>query len=212
MFSTILLPYPNFRKSVTCYSDSTLYQTLRLILECRRCLTASSQRLDWRQRDIWCAWSEWEQAYIRLGMMCIEEATSRGISYDQIKAERLLRDKRGKHWVKPPWVNWDRLHSQHRAALLHAGRVEGVGNRIIEWEKLGEAAVDVQVDTVNAWFCDEFSSGIYAGDTGIIDEAHLALTIRNAPTYYSPNHYAQFNWSEQATGRIEAYPPEPEIP
>lgn len=212
MLNTILLPYSNFRRSVACYSDFTLYQTLRLILAHRRCLTNAVHRVGWRERDTWIAWSKWQKAYIHLGMMCAAEATSRRIPYDHNKAARLFHGEYGEHWTKPLWVNWDRLHSQHRAALLHTGRVEGVANRITVWEGLEEATIDTQVDTASEWFHNNISGNICACDARVIDEAHNILTDCNAPTYYTPNHYEQFNWSEQPTGCIEAYPPEPEIP
>lgn len=212
MLRTILLPYPSFRQSVACYSDNTLIQTLQKLFAFRGCLNKNLYDIRWNERDIWLFWSKWKQAYIRLAMMCTEEATSRNIPYDHEGATRLFRAKRGKHWRKPLWIGWNHLHSNHRAALLQFGEVERISRRIIKWEKLEGASRDVQDDCVFDWFEAEGFTGLYDGEETYIAETHSFLNVQGAPSLGDeyPNHYAQFNWTECPNGNITAIPPDPE--
>lgn len=212
MISTILLPYPNFRKSVACYSNSVLIQTIQLILANRQCHGIHRSSVGNGQREVWLFWSNWKQAFIRLGMMCAEEAKMRGIPYDHVEATRLFRAKRNKHWRKPLWAGWEPLHSSHRGALLQIGEVERICSRIIKLNKVENKSAKIKIDIVNNWLYDQGFDGLSEGDGSYTTEVHNFLDTQGAPPLGDeyPNHYAQFNWVEEPCGHTLIWPPNPE--
>lgn len=212
MLRTILIPYTNFRKSVACYNDNVLTQTIDLMTRQYRCLSFSRYDVSYRNRDIWCAWSAHPQAYIYLLAMCIDEAIMRRIKYSEKKVDAVLKNKEDGPWKKPLWVGWEPLHSSYRAALLMIGEIERIAMRIILWERLENAEPHVIEDCVNCWFMDNGFSNIYGMYAEDLDIANNALDEDGAPQLQAdqfPNHYAQFGWDEEPRGEINIFPPEP---
>ena len=205
MTRVILLPFPSFRKSVACYSDYTLLQTMRFILENQRRMEEGGPR-----RLVFLFWNKHKQAYIHLGMMCADELKLRDLPYDCEKADHLFQKVENGHWKKPLWVGWDRLHASHRAALLQIGEVELVITRYIKWKKLERYTIQKQVDLTNEWFADEgFHRLTDGGERYIIDVNHI-LDIQGAPPLPDEcrNPYACWNWSEKPCGRLDVTPPD----
>ncbi len=209
MINIALLPYASFHKSVECYSDATLFHTLSLLLARRNCISRSSSVLRYREREMWILWHEAKQAYIRLTMMCVDEANLRNIPYDRDIATCLFRAKRGKHWPKPLWVNWESWHSSNRAALLQMGAVEQLCQRIISWKGKKQWAKPRQWAFVTDWLSRYDFTTIAEGDERFLREVHNYLTDEGAPLVASINPYDQFNWTERPCGRITSWPPEP---
>jgi hypothetical protein len=211
----IFLPYPSFRRSVACYSDDVVVKTLTIVLDNYQLLNENpcNQYMRWQSRNFYVFWHNQKQALIRFGMMLAEESKMRGLSYNRRKAASFFRAKRGKHWKKPLWVGWERLHSNHRAALLQIGEVERLAYRIIKWEKLENASEAIQDDCITTWFMEQGFSEIYQSGENYIIRVHEILDEQGAPPLEEgefPNHYLQFNWAEQPNGEIKAWPPDPE--
>jgi hypothetical protein len=196
---------------VSCYSDIVLSETLVLLLENHRAVFAPRSERRQFDRNLQSFWFNRKQAYINLGMMCVEEAKLRGIPYDRDEATCLARAKRGRHWQKPGWVGWKRLHSSHRAALLQIGEVERVILRFSKMRNLENKSILIQTSLAMRWLNREGFCYLDEGRQCDIDAIHDILDSENAPPLSGirPNHYAQFSWIEQPCGELYAWPREP---
>lgn len=208
MIRVILLPFPSFRKSVACYSNYTLTQTMQFILRHQKSMGSDSY---YRQRHVYLFWHKYKQAYIRLGMMCADELKLRDLSYDHEKASRFFQEVKEGHWRKPLWVGWDRLHASHRAALLQIGEVELIITRYIKWKHLGRYTIQRQLDLVCEWFDDEGFHGIADGNEVYTTDVNRILDAQGAPPLPDECHnpYTCWNWSEKPYGRLDVTPPNP---
>lgn len=199
MLITPLLPYPNFRRSVACYSDAMLEDTLRFIVANRGIFSMRSTNLHWEQQDLMKFWRGRGQAFIRLGLMCAEEAKQRGVNDLEGETPRLTRLKKGKYWLKPMWVGWDRMHADHRGTLLQHGETARVLYRVA---KRHSGAKDFLYR--NGWCELESRRGYYITDVNnfLDTEGFPVLGVNECP-----NHYAQFNWAEEPNGESDVWPP-----
>ena len=204
MFLIPLLPYPSFRQSVACYSDPTLVATLSLMEEKCRTFRLRDMDLSYEQRDLLRFWKGHEQAFIRFGLMCVEEAKQREIDSSRDMVAALTRFKEGKHWQKPLWVGWERLHSDQRATLLQLGEAERIYARLQKHHtELGFSPL--------AWLSMRGYGGLTQGEVGYTTDVRRYLDNEGIPSLADdecPNHYAQFNWSEEPDGEQKTWPPE----
>ena len=208
MLRATFLPYANFRQSVNSYSDATLHKTLRLMLSCQNCLNRDQYSIDWREKNIWILWREWKQAFIRLAMMCVDNAVLRDVPFNGEDAKRLFRAKNGKHWQKPLWIGWEPLHSSHRAALMQLGEVERLSLRVIKWKHLEQKPKPEQWASVANWFERFGFSNLTDGNSSYNQEVDNFLDTKGAPPL-GDHHYNQFNWTEQPEGNVTVWPVEP---
>ena len=207
MFLIPLLPYPSFRQSVACYSDPTLVAMLASMGEKCRTFRVRDMDLSWEQRELLRFWKDHEQAFIRFGLMCVEEAGQRDTGCSQDMVAALNRFKEGKRWPKPLWVGWGRFHSDHRASLLQWGEVERIYARV---QKLLDDTCD-GVSSPRDWLAMRGYSGLAQGGTGYNTDIRRFLDAEGVPPLIvgeCPNHYAQFNWSEEPDGEHRAWPPD----
>ncbi len=205
-----LLPYASFRQSVDSYSDVTLYKMLKIMLASQDYISQHGAHSSSRERrNIWYLWGESEQAYIRLTLMCTEKAMLRDIPFDTEAAKRLYQRKKGKHWRKPLWVGWERLHSSHRAALMQAGEIEQISCRIIGWKHLENKPKLFQWEYTFDWFGHFHFSRTLEGNSNYNNEIRSYLTEEGAPLLDTNNHYDQFNWTERPNGNGLVWPLEP---
>lgn len=202
-----LLPHPSFRQSVSCYSDSVLRKTLQLILRNRN-VVCGNKSVEWANREMLLFWASHYQAYIRLGMMCMEEMDLRALPYLREKADRFSREKSGKHWNKPLWSGWERLHSNHRAILLQNGEVECIRHRVVKLLGLENVSLKGKDEGVTYWLRENGFTDLWDGDARCNAEVHNYLNnVRGASHADLPlNHYTQFNWTEEACGSIYVFP------
>ena len=208
MFLIPLLPYPSFRQSVACYSDPTLVATLSLMEEKCRTFRLRDADLSYEQRDLLRFWKGHEQAFIRFGLMCVEEAKQREIDYSRDMVVALNRLKEGKHWQKPLWAGWERFHSDHRAILLQLGEVECIYTRILKYHERQYPGTDL---SAHKWLSMRGYEGLAQGGTSYNTDIQRYLDDEGIPALADdecPNHYAQFNWSEEPDGEQRTWPPE----
>ena len=202
MLITPLLPYPNFRRSVACYSDDMLKATFQLIVANRGMFSLRSCNLRWEQQDMMRFWRERGQAFIRLGLMCAEESKQREIGFPSSGVRRLTVLKKGKYWLKPLWVGWERLHADHRSILLQYEEVARVRHRIAQRGRGMGTPQDWM--SRQGWNDLEGRGGHFIGDVN-----HFLDTEGFAPLEDNdhPNHYTQFNWAEAHDGEHQVWPP-----
>jgi hypothetical protein len=166
-----------------------------------------NMNLSWGQKELLRFWKDREQAFIRFGLMCIEEAEQRKVDYSRDLVSALTRFKEGKHWQKPLWAGWRRFHSDHREILLQLGEVERIYIRV--QRHLGEACEDI-VDAGPAnWFSMRGFNDLAQGGAAHNTDARRYLDDEGIPSLADdecPNHYAQFNWSEEPDGEQRVYP------
>ena len=209
MFLIPLLPYPSFRQSVACYSDPLLLATLAFMGEKCRTFRVRDVDLSWEQQDLLRFWKGHEQAFIRFGLMCVGEAKQRDIDCSRDLVSSLTRFKEGKHWQKPLWTGWGRFHSDHRASLLHLGEVERIYTRI---QKHRDEIDDLPpASSPRDWLYMRGFIGLAQGNANYITNVARFLADEGVPPLADdecPNHYAQFNWSEEPDGEQGAWPPE----
>jgi hypothetical protein len=152
-------------------------------------------------------WKDREQAFIRFGLMCVEEAKQREIDCSEDMVSALNRSKEGKHWQKPLWVGWGRFHSDHRAILLQLGEVDGIHARLLKYlADVGEVYA-----SPHDWLAMRGYSGLAQGGVGYNTDVRRYLDDEGIPPLADdecPNHYAQFNWSEEPDGEQRTWPPE----
>jgi hypothetical protein len=163
--------------------------------------------LSWEQRDLLRFWKDHEQAFIRFGLMCVEEAKQREIRCSEDMVSALTRFKEGKHWQKPLWAGWERLHSDHRAILLQLGEVERIYTRVLKHlADTGEVYA-----SSHDWLARRGFSGLAQSNAIYTSDAQQYLDEEGIPPLADdecPNHYAQFNWSEEPDGEQGVWPPE----
>lgn len=201
MLRVIYLPYTNFRQSVACYSDNVLLGTFQNLARNFHYLDRSRRDINYNATPVWESWSGYKQAYIRLALMCEDELKERYIKYDESLLNDLIIGIEGKHWTKPIWVGWDRLHTSHKAGLMLIGEVERLGVRIIRLNNLEKASPSTQEDVVNEWFYANGFDNLYQRDMNYVREANDLLTDDGAPLADDiPNHYAQFYWDVEPNG------------
>lgn len=199
MLVTPLLPYPNFRRSVACYSTVMLMETLRLIRVNRAMFDLKSVELGWQQQDMFRFWKDRKQAFIRIGLMCAEEAGQRGLSVSASTVRQLTVHKKGKHWLKPMWAGWERLHAGHRAVLLHHGEVARIYYRVGRRESRPKDWLYTQ-----GWSDLNNRPGYYITDLNRFLDTEGLPPLEEGDC---PNHYAQFNWAEEPNGEHQVWPP-----
>jgi hypothetical protein len=198
MLITPLLPYPNFRQSVACYSDGMLEITFQLIVVNCCVFGIKDRNLNWNQRDMMHLWKGRKQAFIRLGLMCAEEAEQRGVDPGLGKQE-LEAKKKDKYWLKPMWAGWERLHSEHRAVLLQHEETVRIQHRIAQ-----------RISGPENWLHEQGWSNLESRCGRDIIDVNRFLDIQGfAPLEGEdcPNHYAQFNWAEEPNGKCRVCPP-----
>lgn len=199
MLITPLLPYPNFRRSVACYSDDMLEMTFRLVVANRDMFSSKGRNLHWEQQDMMRFWQRREQGFIRLGLMCAEEAKQRGLWDDAYGVQQLTVVKKGKHWLKPVWAGWECLHADHRAILLQHEEVARILHRIAK-----------QSSTPKEWLYGHGWSDLETQRGRYITDVNRFLDAEGFPPLEDddhPNHYAQFNWAEEPNGEHKVWPP-----
>lgn len=199
MLVTPLLPYPNFRQSVACYSDALLEETFKLVVANRCMFDLKSSELHWEQQDMIRFWKGRKQAFIRIGLMCADEAKQRGVGDSEGGVRRLAVHKKGKHWPKPLWAGWERLHTDHRAVLLHRGEVARAHCRVSK--RNGHPKNWLYR---NGWNNLDNRPGYHLADLNrfLDDEGFAPLEAGECP-----NHYRQFNWAEEPNGEFQVWPP-----
>jgi hypothetical protein len=196
MLRQLYLPYSNFRRSVACYSNSLLLETLKTFRQSRRMVQA---RVDYDIPDefyyIWREWAGHYQAFSRLAVMCYEEGLSRSLPVSRTRM-RAAKDQISGSWTKPHWVGWAERHARHRANLRVIGAGENLGLRICVWRKW---ELDARLEGVRRCIKRYYPQlHWYSLDVGSIFNLHSILDELNAPRYYG-NHYEQFEWSEEPT-------------
>jgi hypothetical protein len=174
-----------------------------------KCRTFRTREVDlnWEQRDLLRFWKDREQAFIRFGLMCVDEAKQREISCSQDMVSGLTRRKEGKHWQKPLWAGWGRFHSDHRAILLQLGEVEHIYARVLKHlADTGEVYASPR-----DWLTTRGFSGLAQSNAIYTSDAQQYLDDEGIPPLADdecPNHYTQFNWSEEPDGEQRTSPPE----
>jgi len=153
-------------------------------------------RVPWEHRYIWNAWHDWQQAYFHFALLCFDEAAARGIVYSQNIRTRIAQKKQEGRWRKPLWVGWDALHTEYRANLQFQGLCETAIKRLCAHIGCPQGVLSHGVEE---WLEAHHLPPYFQIDQWRLLEIDRALNNENAPNPKWPNHYDQFDWSEEAT-------------
>jgi hypothetical protein len=216
MIHEILVPYPNFRKSIACYSNSQLLNTLQSVSAVCICIDKEDRYdIHWTVLEQWRMWYNWKQAFIHFGLMCFEEAKMRKLNFDRQIAWNLLHEMKKKgRWYKPYWIGWEQLHDEHRALLMHYGECERFAARFIVWKNHGKIRnIETQTKIINRWLINKGFPKLFQLDRHTLEEAERFLNEQNAPHLERdkyPNPYINLGWKNWAIDRRSIDFPDPE--
>lgn len=206
----ILLPYASFSRSVACYSNSTLLQTLSAITQKYRAVK-SGRVQRYCDEEMVFMWTNNITAFETIGKICIDEADSRKLTDERIDhgRNRFSDLKIIKPWKKPMWIGWPQLCKQHRGALLQEGEAELLYLRILRYSGLEHAAAWKQENCIETWITTTGFTDIETYNYSHMQRVVRFLAAEAVPELTSEdvNHYIQFNWDERPNGLINAWPP-----
>lgn len=208
LLNLLYLPYPHFRHSVSCYSNDTLKAALFTVVKVQNHVRKRS-RYDgpWEHYEIWRAWCNHYQAFVRYALICYEEADARRLEYNNEDKQHFVRRKVEGRWHKPQWVGWEALHSNHRSNLLFLGLCELSASRVCIHNNTEPSVFDRRV---RQWFDRAgFPREIYMFDSYHLTDMNSLLDADGAPYPASDNHYRQFDWAEEADFEIKRTALEP---
>lgn len=189
----IPLPYPDFQRSIECYSDYLLRDlTPQLPRIYRYIRIYSGYDVPCRYYEIWRAWHDWSQAFVRFSLMCFDEIDRRGLENDST-ALRTLNGRRSEgRCAMPQWLGWDALHEEYQGYLTHTGVCEIIGHRIASITDTS----DPLDHSVRSWL--DYNIGyrtIYHIEPRSVESIHLHLDNDNAEEG-PENHYTQYGWDQ----------------
>ena len=115
------LPYANLRKSVQCLDYRRLGKQRVEAFQMLNCITGKSQSRAWQNHPCTRMWRKYPECLAYYKDLCINEWDWRGYNNSMpFTDETWLSDSfRFPQSKMPAWLGDKRLHSSHRASLLH---------------------------------------------------------------------------------------------
>jgi hypothetical protein len=118
----VLLPYPNYRLSAKIFSNEDLDKQIQAVTFALRYLHQTENMTSTTQEvmDCWNAWQGHETQLAEYGLVLVEEAESRRMSFskEEFVFHQLAAESGG--LLKPQWFGTPNLHTSHQSYLLRA--------------------------------------------------------------------------------------------